>query len=92
MRSTLICLGHFRFSVKKSIFVIQLYTDKPHKKRWTNGCHVPGCCLATFVGWFDGDSELENAEAAVAGKTYTAKWTKNGKTVRTAVLDLTPYQ
>jgi|GEM_PF-6124134 len=43
----------------------------------------------TFVGWFDGDSELENAEAAVAGKTYTAKWTKNGKTVRTAVLDLT---
>ena len=46
----------------------------------------------TFVGWFDGDSELENAEAAVAGKTYTAKWTKNGKTVRTAVLDLTPYQ
>ena len=46
----------------------------------------------TFVGWFDGDSELENAEAAVAGKTYTAKWTKNGKTVRTADLDLTPYQ
>lgn len=44
------------------------------------------------MGWFDGDSELENAEAAVAGKTYTAKWTKNGKTVRTAVLDLTPYQ
>lgn len=43
----------------------------------------------TFAGWFDGDTELKNAEAAVAGTTYTAKWTKNGKTVRTAVLDLT---
>lgn len=43
----------------------------------------------TFAGWFDGDTELKKAEAAVDGKTYTAKWTKNGKTVRTAVLDLT---
>ena len=44
----------------------------------------------TFAGWFDGDGhELTSAEAAVAGKTYTAKWTKNGKTVRTTALDLT---
>ena len=44
----------------------------------------------TFAGWFDGDgNELTSAEAAVAGKTYTAKWTKNGKTVRTTSLDLT---
>lgn len=43
----------------------------------------------TFAGWFDGDgNELTSAEAAVAGKTYTAKWTKNGKTVRTTALDL----
>ncbi|MGO5097067.1 S-layer homology domain-containing protein [Agathobaculum sp. LCP25S3_E8] len=43
----------------------------------------------TFAGWFDGETELENTDAAVAGTTYTAKWTKNGKTVRTTGLDLT---
>ena len=43
----------------------------------------------TFAGWFNGETELTSADAAVAGTTYTAKWTKNGKTVRTAVLDLT---
>ena len=43
----------------------------------------------TFAGWFDGDgNELTSAGAAVVGKTYTAKWTKNGKTVRTTGLDL----
>lgn len=41
----------------------------------------------TFAGWFDGETELENTDAAVAGTTYTAKWTKNGKTVRTTALD-----
>lgn len=44
----------------------------------------------TFAGWFGDDGkELTSAAGATAGKTYTAKWTKNGKTVRTAVLDLT---
>lgn len=43
----------------------------------------------TFAGWFNGETELTSADAAVAGTTYTAKWTKNGKTVRTTVLDLT---
>lgn len=44
----------------------------------------------TFAGWFGDDGqELTSADAAVAGTTYTARWTKNGKTVRTAVLDLT---
>ena len=44
----------------------------------------------TFAGWFDGDGkELTSAADATAGKTYTAKWTKNGKTVRTTSLDLT---
>lgn len=42
----------------------------------------------TFAGWFNGETELENTDAAVAGTTYTAKWTKNGKTVRTTALDL----
>ena len=41
----------------------------------------------TFAGWFNGETELTSADAAVAGTTYTAKWTKNGKTVRTAPLD-----
>ena len=40
-----------------------------------------------FAGWFNGETELENTEDAVAGTTYTAKWTKNGKTVRTTALD-----
>ena len=43
----------------------------------------------TFAGWFNGETELTSADAAVAGTTYTAKWTKNGKTVRTTSLDLT---
>ena len=44
----------------------------------------------TFAGWFGDDGkELTSAADATAGTTYTAKWTKNGKTVRTAVLDLT---
>ena len=43
----------------------------------------------TFTGWFNGNTELESADAAVAGTTYTAKWTKNGKTVRTQALDFT---
>ena len=44
----------------------------------------------TFAGWFGDDGqELTSADKAETGKTYTAKWTKNGKTVRTAVLDLT---
>ena len=43
----------------------------------------------TFAGWFNGETELESTEAAVPGTTYTAKWTKNGKTVRTTALDLT---
>lgn len=43
----------------------------------------------TFAGWFGDDGkELDSVESAVAGKTYTAKWTKNGKTVRTTALDL----
>ena len=43
----------------------------------------------TFAGWFGDDgNELTSAGAAVAGTTYTAKWTKNGKTVRTTALDL----
>ncbi|MGO5028390.1 S-layer homology domain-containing protein [Candidatus Agathobaculum pullicola] len=41
----------------------------------------------TFAGWFNGETELTSADVAVAGTTYTAKWTKNGKTVRTAPLD-----
>ena len=44
----------------------------------------------TFAGWFGDDgNELASAGAAVAGTTYTAKWTKNDKTVRTKALDLT---
>lgn len=44
----------------------------------------------TFAGWFGDDGqELTSADAAVAGTTYTARWTKNGKTVRTTALDLT---
>ena len=44
----------------------------------------------TFAGWFGDDgNELTSAGAAVVGKTYTAKWTKNNKTVRTTALDLT---
>ena len=44
----------------------------------------------TFAGWFDGDGdELDSVDKAETGKTYTAKWTKNGKTVRTTALDLT---
>ena len=43
----------------------------------------------TFAGWFDGDGdELASVDKAETGKTYTAKWTKNGKTVRTTALDL----
>ena len=42
----------------------------------------------TFAGWFNGETELTSAGDAVAGTTYTAKWTKNGKTVRTTALDL----
>lgn len=42
----------------------------------------------TFAGWFDGDGdELPSADKAKTGEIYTAKWTKNGKTVRTASLD-----
>lgn len=44
----------------------------------------------TFAGWFDGDGdELTSADNAQTGEIYTAKWTKNGKTVRTTALDLT---
>lgn len=41
-----------------------------------------------FAGWFDGDTKLASAADAEGGKTYTAKWTNNGKTVRTTALDL----
>ena len=44
----------------------------------------------TFAGWFGDDGkELTSAADATVGTTYTAKWTKNGKTVRTTGLDLT---
>ena len=43
----------------------------------------------TFMGWFDGSNkELTDVTKAAPGVTYTARWTNNGKTVRTTPLEL----
>lgn len=45
-----------------------------------------------FAGWYtaqNGGGTAVTADSVTAGSTYYAKWTKNGKTVRTTSLDLT---
>ena len=41
----------------------------------TTGLFTPSKAGYSFLGWFDGDTKLENT--ATVGKTYTAKWTKS---------------
>ena len=40
----------------------------------TTGLFTPSKAGYSFLGWFDGDTKLENT--ATVGKTYTAKWTE----------------
>ncbi len=76
--------------------------SKPEAATFTDGLGKTDCTFDTyakgaenakgytFAGWFGDDGkELTSAADATAGTTYTAKWTKNGKTVRTTSLDLT---